>query len=246
MLGTGLLLPGTAQLTVGTAGQIVAPLDAPEIDATFRTHTFRAAARGRWYAMAAMQNVGLALEWVRVVLGAGWDDVYAEAFSVPAGAEGLTFLPYLTGERTPHMDPDARGAWIGLGLHHRRAHLLRAALEGVAFSLRDGLEALVARGIEIPQLRLAGGGSVRQEWRQLLADVLQRPLLAVPDPAVSSRGAALLAGVAAGTYGDAEETLALAPLPLPIAAPEKSVRQYEEAYERFWALYAGVRSVGSR
>jgi xylulokinase len=245
MLGTGLLLPGIAQLTVGTAGQIVVPLDAPEIDPTFMTHTFRAAAPGRWYAMAAMQNVGLALEWVRGVLGPSWDEVYAEAFSVPAGAESLIFLPYLSGERTPHLDPNARGAWIGLRLHHRRAHLLRAALEGVAFSLRDGLEALIARGIEIPQLRLAGGGSVRPEWRQMLADVLQRPLLAVPDPAASSRGAALLAGIASGVYRNAEETLELAPTPVPIAAPEENLRHYEEPYARFHALYSRVRTGGN-
>jgi xylulokinase len=245
MLGTGLLLPGSAQLTVGTGGQIVVPLEAPEIDPTFRTHTFRAAAPNCWYAMAAMQNAGLVLEWVREVLGAGWDEVYSEAFSVPAGAEGLTFLPYLSGERTPHLDPNARGAWIGLGLHHRRAHLLRAALEGVAFSLRDGLEALLARGISLSRLRLAGGGSVRQEWRQLLADVLQRPLLAVPDPAASSRGAALLAGIAAGLYRNAEDTLRLAPAPVPIAAPEESFRQYEEPYKRFRALYGCLRTGAS-
>ena len=109
--------------------------------------------------MAAIQNAGLALEWVRKVLGVSWKDVYEEAFAVPPGSGGVTFLPYLSGERTPRFDPGARGAWTGLGLDHTRGHLLRAALEGVAFALREGLEALEDLGISAPELRLAGGGA---------------------------------------------------------------------------------------
>ncbi|TMF45819.1 MAG: xylulose kinase, partial [Chloroflexi bacterium] len=142
----GLLDPGPIQLTIGTGAQLVAPRDRLAVDPTARTHIYRAAAPDRWYAMAAMQNAGLALEWVRTTLVASWDEVYAEAFAVPPGAQGLIFLPYLTGERTPHFDPAAKGAWIGLGLSHGRGHLLRAALEGVAFAVRQGLEALPVAG----------------------------------------------------------------------------------------------------
>lgn len=236
MLGTGLLLPGSVQLTVGSGGQIVAPLNSPQRDLTFRTHLYRAALPDSWYAMAAIQNVGLALDWVRDVLGMSWEEVYAESFDVPPGAEGLTFLPYLTGERTPHLDPNLRGSWLGLGLHHRRAHLMRAALEGVAFALREGQEALEDRGISIPELRLAGGGSLQPAWRQLLANVLQRRLLAVPDPAASARGAALLAGIAAGVYLNASATLPLAPSLQLIARPDESSSLYLDPYRRYRAL----------
>src|SRR5205814_9523458 len=158
-LAGGLLDPGPVQLTIGSGAQVVAPLSRLAIDSTARIHTYRAAAPERWYAMAAMQNAGLALEWVRKTLGATWDDVYAEAFAVPPGAQGLIFLPYLTGERTPHFDPAAKGAWIGLGLGHGRGHLLRAAVEGIAFAVRQGLEALRDSGVRCTDWGLAGGGS---------------------------------------------------------------------------------------
>lgn len=191
--------------------------------------------------MAAIQNAGLALEWVRKVLGVSWEEVYEEAFAVPPDAGGVAFLPYLSGERTPRFDPGARGAWTGLGLDHTRGHLLRAALEGVAFAMREGLEALEDLGIDAPELRLAGGGaggSAGEPWRQLLADVLGRPLRLLPDEissVASARGAALLAGLASGVYPAAEDTLSLMP------EPERSISpggaDYEVAYERYRELY---------
>ncbi|MEJ7820230.1 MAG: xylulokinase [Rubrobacteraceae bacterium] len=243
MLGSGLLETGTVQLTVGTGGQIVVPKDQPVADPHGRTHLYRSAiseGAGRWYSMAAIQNAGLALEWVRRVLGASWDEVYEEAFAVPPGAEGVTFLPYMSGERTPHFDPAARGAWIHLGLGHERGHLLRAALEGVAFSLRGGVEALEVAGTPVPELRLAGGGSAKGQWRQLLADVLRRPLRILPDdvaPVASARGAALLAGVASGAYRAAREIPALAPQPEVTVHPGEASADYEAAYARFQETY---------
>ena len=242
MLGCGLLRPGSVQLTVGTGGQIVAPKSNPEPDPHGRTHLFRAAAPNLWYSMAAIQNAGLALEWARRVLGASWEEVYDEAFAVPPGAGGVVFLPYLSGERTPRFDPVARGAWTGLGLDHGRGHLLRAALEGVAFALREGLEALEEAGTPVPELRLAGGGTASEPWRRLLADVLGRPLWLVPDAVASvasARGAALLAGVASGDYRTAEDTL--------VPDPEKAIRpgdasaDYEAAYARYLDLYPRLR-----
>ena len=232
--------PGLVQLTVGTGGQIVAPKSELGLDPHLRTNLYRAAVPDLWYSMAAIQNAGLALEWARQTLGATWDDVYEEAFAVPPGAGGVVFLPYLSGERTPRFDPDARGAWAGLGLDHGRGHLLRAALEGVAFALREGLEALEEAGTRVPELRLAGGGSVEESWRQLLADVLGRPLRVLPGmlaAVASARGAALLAGAASGVYRSPEDTLALAPDPDRTVRPGEASGAYEEAYARYRGLY---------
>ena len=246
LLGSGLLEPGPVQLTVGTGGQILSPREYPTPDPSLRTHLYRAAhdhARGRYYSMAAVQNAGLALEWVLEVLNVSWDQAYREAFSAPPGSGGVTFLPYLSGERTPHLDPSARGAWVGLGLTHGRAHLLRAAFEGVAFALREGLEALQGTGVWVPELRLAGGGTLRAPWRQLLADVLGRPLrLLSPSVArnASVRGAALLAGIAFGVYASVEETLPIAPEVGESVLPRDG-ELYEAAYTRYKELYPRLR-----
>jgi xylulokinase len=231
-LGAGLLHPGAAQLSVGSGAQLVVPLDRPAADPRRVVHTYRAAAPGRWYAMGAVQNAGLALEWALRTLGAGWADAYAALEATPPGAGGLTFLPYLTGERTPFLDAGLTGAWLGLRLHHGRAHLLRAALEGVAFAIRQAAEALKRAGHPPAPLRLAGGGSRHPAWRQLMADVLDAPLDAVPTSAASARGAALLAGVAAGVFPDARATLMVAPRPEPAASPRRPAA-YEAAYRRF-------------
>src|SRR5215218_10043315 len=238
LLGTGLLRPGPVQLTVGTGGQVVMPKERPEPDPHGRTHLYRAAAPDLWYSMAAVQNAGLALEWVRTVLGVTWSEVYEEAFEVPPGSGGVTFLPYLSGERTPRFDPDARGAWTGLGLDHTRGHLLRAALEGVAFALREAVEALEDLGTIIPELRLAGGGAGGKPWRQLLADVLGRPLWLLPEEitsVASARGAVFLAGLASGVYHTAEDTLPLTPEPETLIRPGEP--SYEPVYERYKELY---------
>jgi xylulokinase len=239
-LAGGLLDPGPVQLTVGSGAQVVAPRDRLVIDATGRTHIYRAAAPDRWYAMAAMQNAGIALEWVRTTLHATWHEVYAEAFGVPPGAEGLVFLPYLTGERTPYFDPLARGAWVGLRLSHSRGHLLRAALEGVAFAVRQGLEALLATGVAATELRLAGGGSFDARWRQLLADVLEQPLLATATTSASALGAALLAGVGFGAWPDAQRVAALAAPAELVATPGPATDAYADAYLRYRQLYLPI------
>jgi xylulokinase len=193
--------------------------------------------------MAAMQNAGIALEWVRSALDVSWPQLYAEAFAVEPGAEGLLFLPYLTGERTPYFDPSAKGGWVGLRLSHGRGHLLRAALEGVAFSVRQGLEALLATGVPAHQLRVAGGGSFDPRWRQLLADVIDAPLFATPTKAVSALGAALLAGVGFGAWPDVQKVATLAAPPVQVAAPGVDAERYAEAYERFRQLYLPLKAV---
>ena len=207
-LGTGLVQPGPVQLTVGTGGQVLTVLAAPVVDAGLRTHLYRAPLPGSWYAMAATKNAGQALEWVRAVLGVSWDTLYAEAFAVSPGCDGVRFLPYLTGERAPVLDPAAAGAWTGLSTVHRRGHLLRAALEGVAFSFRGCLEALGSRGVSTEEVLLAGGGSTDPRWCQLLADVTGARLVAAQAADASARGAAVLGGLASG----------LADVPPPAAA----------------------------
>jgi len=243
LLGSGLLEPGPVQLTVGTGAQIFTPRESPVPDPHLRTHLYRAAhnhAVGRYYSMVAIQNAGLALEWVLRVLKISWEEAYREAFSVPAGAGGVTFLPYLSGERTPHFDPSARGAWVGLDLTHGPETLLRAAFEGVAFALRESLEALEQNGrVPVAELRLAGGGTLWAHWQQLLADVLGRSLQPLPDSisrAASARGAALLAGIAGGVYQMAADTLALAPKPGEVISPREGAT-YDVAYARYKELY---------
>lgn len=234
-LGSGLIEPGQAQLTVGTGAQILVIRDEPEPDATGRTHLYRAAAPGLWYAMAAMQNAGLALEKVLKLLGVSWEDLYRQAFSVD-GSRGVTFLPYVSGERTPHFDSDARAAWLGVGLQHERAHLLRASLEGVAFSIKDGLEALQGSHPIADALPIAGGGALDARWRQLLCDVLGRPLLSLPVASASARGAAILAGIASGAFEDARDSLRVTLQPIPDVTPV-APEAYEQAFLDFRGAY---------
>lgn len=237
--GSGLIKEGQAQINIGTAMQIFAIRDTPTVDPSLRTHLYRTVLDD-YYAMAAMQNAGIALEWVRGVLGMTWEEMYAEGFSIEPGCEGVTFLPYLTGERTPHLDPDARGAWHGLSLKHGRGHLARAAFEGVAFALKDGLKALNDVGIEPDTLRLAGGGTLEPKWRQLLANVLEKPLYAVSVPSASAKGAALLAGLALGEWSIGD-TAAHSPKPELAANPVDS-KQLSDAYIRFRALYPALKT----
>ncbi|KWB76736.1 xylulokinase [Burkholderia ubonensis] len=237
-LGSGLVADGDALLTTGSGGQIVVLAD--RLPAARRgLHRYRAAAGGGYYTMAAMQNVGLALEAVRGWLGyASWPAAYDDAFAQPA-SERLSFLPYLSGERSPWMNPDARGGWLGLGLGDTRGAMMRAAFEGVAFALRAGLDAIRAEGAEghaVASLRLAGGGSVDPRWRQLLADALGASLDAVDCPNAATRGAALLAGVAIGLWRE-DALRALAPAASPVAAPCGD-RALANRHARFVDLYA--------
>ncbi|KWC46855.1 FGGY family carbohydrate kinase [Burkholderia ubonensis] len=237
-LGSGLVADGDALLTTGSGGQIVVLAD--RLPAARRgLHRYRAAAGGGYYTMAAMQNVGLALEAVRGWLGyASWPAAYDDAFAQPA-SERLSFLPYLSGERSPWMNPDARGGWLGLGLGDTRGAMMRAAFEGVAFALRAGLDAIRAEGAEgraVASLRLAGGGSVDPRWRQLLADALGAALDAVDCPNAATRGAALLAGVAIGHWRE-DALRALAPAASPVAAPCGD-RALANRHARFVDLYA--------
>lgn len=229
LLGTG-LGEGQVQLTVGTGAQLV--IRHRELPPPQRAlHLFRTAETQGWYSLAAIQNAGLALEWARRALRCDWEEFYALAREAPAGSRGLVFLPYLTGDRTPHLNPRARGGWTGAGLEHGPEHLARAAFEGVALSIREALAVMPPAQTDV--IRLAGGGSVHPWWRQMLADTLDRPLQIVDVPSASVVWAAMLAGAPAeGARASADR------------APEVTQPHpdpgLEERAERFTAVYDGL------
>ncbi|AOS62720.1 xylulokinase [Actinoalloteichus hymeniacidonis] len=199
LLATG-LAHGEVQLTIGSGAQLVSRTDDPTTPPQPLVHLYRTAEPQGWYRMAAVQNAGLALDWVRGVLGAGWDEVYAAAGEDGADSDGVIFVPYLTGERTPRMDPTLAGGFTGLRIGHHRGSLLRAAVEGVAFAIRDAAEALPGPlpGPLPDVIRLAGGGIRDRRFRALVADVMQVELAPVELRSASAVGAAMLAASAAG------------------------------------------------
>jgi xylulokinase len=236
-LGSGLARDGDALLTTGTGGQIIV-LSTQTPRATRGLHAYRAAT-DHGYRMAAMQNVGVALEAVRGWLSYSWTDAYHDAFGTSPSAT-LSFLPYLTGERSPWMNPAARGGWLGLALDDSRATMMRAAFEGVAFSLRAGLDAIRADGARVPALRLAGGGSVDARWRQLLANALDAELYALDCPNAAARGAALLGGLASGHWRVAD-LAALTPASTLVASPQRDPA-LASRHARFVDLYRRTES----
>jgi xylulokinase len=247
-LGSGLVHAGTAQLTIGTGAQVVTPLTGLPAGLSGRspvTHLYRAATEHGWYAMAAVLNGGLALAWVRQVLGMSWQELYDSAEDEPEPDDPF-FLPHLNGERTPYLDPGLRGAWTDLAPRHDRPRLARAALEGVAFAIRDAVGSVLSPAMGIDQLRLAGGGSTHAGWRQLLADVLGYPLHAVDVAAASGRGAAMLGGKAAGLL---DERLLLARLrPVTSLAAQPVAHRsawYAERHQGFLRKLHALRATDS-
>ncbi|MGV2290955.1 FGGY family carbohydrate kinase [Trinickia sp. YCB016] len=236
-LGSGLAHDGDALLTTGTGGQIVVLATAAP-QAARGLHAYRAST-DHWYRMAAMQNVGVALEAVRGWLSYSWADAYQDAFGTDPSTT-LTFLPYLTGERSPWMNPAARGGWLGMALSDSRATMMRAAFEGVAFSLRAGLDAIRANGAPVRSLRLAGGGSVDARWRQLLANALEAELHAVDCPNAAARGAAMLGGLASGHW-HAADLAALTPAATLVASPQRDAA-LAARHARFIDLYQRTES----
>jgi xylulokinase len=247
-LGSGLAW-GEAQLTIGTGVQVVTSAPAPTLGSVHGvapvTHLYRAATDTGWYAMAAGLNGGSTLDWVRQLLGASWEELYASAAADPASDDPM-FLPHLSGERTPYLDTSLRGAWIGLSAHHDRTALMRAALEGVAFAARDAMTPLRGDGAPLDQLRLAGGGTTDPSWRQLLADVLGARLQPVRAAGASARGAALLAARAADLLTE-EEVLQLSPplAPATVLPREGYTSVYDERFTAFHAAVSGLRDRSS-
>jgi xylulokinase len=194
--------------------------------------------------MGVMLSAAGSLRWLRDVLDAGYEELLADAAEAPPGADGVLFAPYLAGERTPHADPDARGAFTGLALHHERGVLVRAVLEGVAFGLRDSLELLAELGVEPTAARISGGGARSELWLRIVASVLGLPVERTAVEEGAAFGAALLGGVAAGIFASAEEAVAACVRVRDVVQPDpKSAGAYDEAYVRYRELYPALKAV---
>ena len=238
-LGSG-VGPGDIQLTVGTGAQVIRPLVTPVSRADAGVNLYRSATPDGWYQMGATLSAGLSLNWVRETMNATWAELYASA-GHPGRAHDPIFVPHLSGERTPYSDPALRGSWTALSLADDRASLLRSALEGTAFAIRDALDALLADQ-RPPRLRLAGGGTLAAEWRQLLADVLGVPLYAVDVPAASGRGAALLGAHAAGLLSFDDIQGPLAPPARLAAEPDPAAAAFHaERHAKFRQIVSALR-----
>jgi xylulokinase len=209
-VGNGIVTPGIASCTLGTSGVVFAHTETPAYDPQGRVHTFCHAVRDKWHVMGVTQAAGLSLQWLRNQLAPGteYDELMAEAALAPAGSQGLFWLPYLMGERAPHLDPEARGGWIGLTARHRRADLIRAVIEGVSYSQKDCLDIIAALSIEVSSVRASGGGARSSLWRQILADVFCKRVASLETHEGSAYGAALLALVGTGEFSSVPEACA--------------------------------------
>jgi len=251
-LGSGIAGRDDIQLTVGTGAQVIRPLAAPVSRADAGVNLYRAATPDGWYHMGATISAGLSLNWVREAMNATWEELYAASGAgavgakAPGQAHDPIFVPHLSGERTPYGDPALRGSWTGLSLADDRTSVLRSALEGTAFSIRDALDALL--GDDRPsRLRLAGGGTLAAGWQQLLADVLDVPLYAVDVLAASGRGAALLGAIAAGLLSFDDITGPLAPTARLVAEPDPVMAAFHaERHARFRRIVAALKTTQSR
>jgi xylulokinase len=245
-VGNGIVETGIVSCTLGTSGVVFAHMDRVGYDPGGRVHTFCHAVPGKWHVMGVTQGAGLSLQWFRNQLapGASYDELTREAEGAPAGSQGLFWLPYLMGERTPHLDAQARGGWIGLTAKHTRADLIRAVIEGVCYSQRDALAIIEGLGVPVGTVRASGGGARSPFWRQVLADVLQKRVATLASQEGSAYGAALLAMVGTGEFaGVAEacgavirESSAVEP------RPEES-RVYARAYRTYAELYPALQPV---
>jgi xylulokinase len=263
-VGVGAVEPGIVGLTVGTSGVVFATTPSALIEPEGRLHAFCHAVPGLWHFMGVMLSAAGSLQWYRdsIAPGMRFDDLLGEAETVLPGSEGLQFLPYLSGERTPHPDPLARGAFIGLTLRHNRAHMTRAVLEGVAFGLKDSFTLIQNAGASTParsalpgrahpaqslgaikQVRASGGGTKGALWKQILASVLEAELVTVNTTEGAAYGAALLAGVGAGIWPDVASACKVCVKTTGNTQPEPSqVAVYQKAYPIFQELYPALKS----
>jgi len=243
-VGVGAVSPGTLSVVLGTSGVVLAPLPAYAHDPEARVHAFCHAVPDTWQAMGVMLSAAGSLQWLRdtVARDVPFERLVGEAEAWAPGAEGLVFLPYLSGERTPHADPDARGAFVGLELRHDRGALVRAVLEGVAFGLADSLDLLRRLGVEATTARASGGGARSRLWLEIVASVLGVPLELTASEEGSAFGAGLLGGVAGGVFADVHEAVARCVRVTETIEPDPAWHAtYLGAHERYRALYPALR-----
>jgi xylulokinase len=249
-IGMGITRPGTVSVTIGTSGVVFAATDRPSLDPGGRLHTFCHAIPDRWHVMGVTQAAGLSLRWLRDLLAPaeGGDEAYASmtaaAAEVDPGADGVLWAPYLMGERTPHLDPGIRAGLTGLAAHHTRGHVVRAVLEGVAFSLRDSFAIFDEIGVPVRRVRLGGGGARSPLWRQIQADVYGHPVETVAADEGAAYGAALLAGVGAGLWPTVDEACARLVGSSVDASPNSAtVSVMNERYAAYRRMYPSLKTI---
>jgi xylulokinase len=248
-VGVGAVEPGVVALSLGTSGVVFATTERPLRDPAGQVHAFCHAVPGRWHLMTVMLSAAGSLRWYRDTLAPGesFGTLVDAATDVAAAFDGLFFLPYLTGERSPHPDPEARGAFVGLSIAHDRPHLTRAVLEGVAFGLRDGLDQMTATGMPAPaQIRASGGGTASALWRQILADVLGAEVATVSTTEGAAFGAALLGAVGAGWHPTVEDGAAAFVRVSPAASPGQDAARYAAAHAAYRELYPALAPIFHR
>ena len=245
-VGNGIVEAGIVSCTLGTSGVVFAHMDKPAYDPQGRVHTFCHAVRGKWHVMGVTQGAGLSLQWFRNQLAPGidYDRLTEEAAASPAGSQGLFWLPYLMGERTPHLDATARAAWVGLTARHTRADIIRSVIEGVSFSQKDGLDIIEGMGVEVESVRLSGGGARSAFWRQLMSNILGKRVVTLDTQEGSAYGAALLAVTGTGAYGTVEECCRVAIREAAEVRPEPERTQaYAQLHRVYQAIYPALRPI---
>ncbi|MHB1033109.1 MAG: xylulokinase [Pirellulales bacterium] len=254
-VGNGIVDKGTLSTSIGTSGVMFVHSDTVQIDPEGRVHTFCHAVHGKWHMMGVNLSAGGSLQWFRNRLCEAemaqakrakidaYEILTKEATAVPSGSEGLFFLPYLSGERTPHADPDARGCFIGLTLAHGRGHMIRSILEGVTFSMRDSLAIFEGLGVPVRQIRASGGGSRSALWRQIQADVFGRKVVTINTEEGPAYGVALLAAVGAGAFKNIREACAATIKVVKETAPDRAARKtYDRAFPVYQQLYRSLKN----
>ncbi|MBM4412997.1 MAG: xylulokinase, partial [Chloroflexi bacterium] len=247
-IGTGIVKAGAVSSSIGTSGVVFAHSDTIALDPHGRLHTFCHSVPGAWHMMAVTLSAGGAFGWLRNTLrqtGAAalsYDDLTKVAADVPVGAEGLIFLPYLSGERTPHLDPLARGAFVGLTTRHGIGHMARAVMEGVTFSLRDGIEIMRQLGVPTSDVRATGGGGKSALWRQMQADIYNAPVSTLAAEEGPAYGAALLAGVGTGHFADVNDAVNRCVRVVATTQPNADVvAKYDHVYAIYRRMYGHLR-----
>jgi xylulokinase len=242
-VGVGAVVPGIGAMSVGTSGVVFVPTAGPAIEPEGRLHAFCHAVPGTWHLMGVTLSAAGSLKWLRDALAPGtpWDELTALAAPIPPGSEGLVFLPYLSGERTPYPDPLARGAFVGLTVRHGLGHMVRAVLEGVAFSLRDCFELVRETSPEpLRELRASGGGTNSALWKQIIADVLEVPISLTRTAEGVATGAAILAAVAAGWYPTVQAACAAMVEVTDTTEPGPDAGAFGAAYAVYRSLYPAL------
>jgi xylulokinase len=245
-VGMGILQPGSVSATIGTSGVVFAATAAPTKDPHGRLHTFCHAVPERWHVMGVTQAAGLSLRWLRDIIapGTSYDVLTAEAAQIPAGSDGLLWTPYLLGERTPHLDSQATAAFYGITASHTRGHLIRAVLEGVAYSLKDTFTLFAELGIPVQGVRLGGGGARGLLWRSIQASIYGYTSDVLVAEEGAAFGAALLAGVGAGAWPDTDAACAAAIRVAEQIPPDPAaIKNYAEGYEVYRRIYPALRSI---